>query len=83
MNAARTPPAPAASPPAQAPVKGRLEWPLLLQWLREDGFIGPADAERVTARFRAGASSLHPLVRLGGAGLLRRGSGAALDTEAL
>ena len=83
VNAARTPPAPAASPTAQAPVKGRLEWPLLLQWLREDGFIGPADAERVTARFRAGASSLHPLVRLGGAGLLKKGHGAALDTEAL
>jgi general secretion pathway protein E len=83
VNAARTPPAPAASPRAQAPVKGRLEWPLLLQWLREDGFIGSADAERVTARFRAGASSLHPLVRLGGAGLLKKGNGAALDTEAL
>jgi general secretion pathway protein E len=45
----------------------------LLGWLREDGLIAAADAERVTARFRAGASSLHPLGRLGGAGLLRRG----------
>jgi general secretion pathway protein E len=63
--------------------KGRLEWPLLLAWLREDGWIGADDAERVTARFRAGASSLHPLVRLGGAGLQKKGSGAALDTELL
>ncbi len=63
--------------------KGRLEWPLLLEWLREDGLITSADAERVSARFRAGASSLHALVRLGGAGLTRRSGGAALDTEQL
>ena len=68
--------------------KGKLEWPLLLGWLREDGLISAEDAERVTARFRAGASSLHALVRLGGAGLARRsgkpGTGAtALDTETL
>ncbi len=63
--------------------KGRLEWPLLLGWLREDGWITGEDAQRVTARFRAGASSLHPLVRLGGAGLTKKGSSAALDTELL
>jgi general secretion pathway protein E len=63
--------------------KGRLEWPLLLGWLREDGWIAGADAERVTARFRAGPSSLHPLVRLGGAGLLKKGTQQALDTELL
>jgi general secretion pathway protein E len=75
---------PALGPAAStSPFKGRLDWPQLLGWLREDGLVAGADAERVTARFRAGASSLHPLVRLGGAGLLRRGSGAALDTEAL
>ena len=63
--------------------RGRLDWPLLLGWLREDGWIGADDAARVTARFRAGASSLHALVRLGGAGLVRKGSHQALDTEAL
>jgi len=63
--------------------RGRLEWPLLLAWLSDDGVITPADAARVTARFRAGASSLHPLVRLGGAGLVRAGGGAPLDAEAL
>jgi len=63
--------------------KGRLEWPQLLGWLRDDGWITVADAERVAARFRAGASSLHALVRLGGAGLQRQGSGVLLDTEAL
>ena len=75
---ASQPPAPSASRH-----KGRLEWPLLLAWLREDGWIGPEDAERVTARFRAGPSSLHPLVRLGGAGLLKKSGGQALDTELL
>ncbi|MDE2274962.1 MAG: hypothetical protein KGK09_01570, partial [Burkholderiales bacterium] len=49
------PPAPPARPGAAAP-RGRLEWPLLLAWLREDGWIGADDAERVAARFRAGPS---------------------------
>ncbi len=63
--------------------KGKLDWPLLLAWLREDGLITAEDVERVTARFRAGVSSLHALVRLGGAGLVRLGHGQALDTEVL
>ena len=40
-----------------APPRGKLEWPLLLGWLRDDGYISAEDANRVTARFRAGASS--------------------------
>ena len=75
-------PATSSTPTSLAP-KGRLEWPQLLQWLREDKLISPDDADRVTARFRAGSSSLHALVRLGGAGLLNANSGKALDTEAL
>ncbi len=62
------------------PPKGRLEWPQLLGWLHEDGWIGAEDAERVAARFRAGASSLHALVRLCAAGLTHQRSGKALDT---
>ena len=76
-------PAAHAAPSVPAAHKGRLEWPLLLGWLRDDGLIGAEDADRVAARFRAGASSLHALVRLGGAGLLHAGKGHALDTEAL
>ena len=62
---------------------GRLDWRELLDWLLADALITPEDSERVIQRFGAGASSLHALVRLGGAGLKRVGSGAVLDTEAL
>ena len=62
-------------------LRGRLDWRRLLAWLLEDGIIAAADAERVGRRFGAGDSSLHALVRLGGAGLSRQGR--ALDTEAL
>jgi general secretion pathway protein E len=62
---------------------GRLDWRQLLQWLHDDGLIGAQDSERVVKRFGAGATSLHALVRLGGAGLKRQGSDQGLDTEAL
>ena len=61
---------------------GRLDWRLLLQWLLEDGIVGADEAERVRKRF-GGASSLHPLVRLGGANLAHAKTGKALDTEVL
>ena len=82
---AAAPAAPAARPakPPPARHKGRLDWPLLLDWLRADGLITAEDAQRVAARFSAGSSSLHALVRLGGVGLQRQGSKQALDTEAL
>jgi general secretion pathway protein E len=82
----RTPPAAPPSAQGAAPEsapRGRLDWPQLLAWLLADGWISAADELLVRRRFGAGASSLHPLVRLGGAGLLRHGSGQALDTEAL
>src|SRR5207344_1385811 len=69
------------SPPPPAPPRGRLDWRQLLDWLRADGWVTPADAERVVKRFGAADSSLHALVRLGGAGLQR--NGRTLDTEAL
>ena len=61
--------------------RSRLDWHQLLGWLRDDGLVTDDDAQRVIKRFGAGASSLHALVRLGGAGLQR--DGRALDTEAL
>ncbi|MFO1328016.1 MAG: GspE/PulE family protein [Rubrivivax sp.] len=74
----------AARPPA--PPQGRLEWRQLLDWLHDDGWIGADDVDRVAKRLSAGGSSLHALVRLGGAGLVRAdaaGQGRALDIEAL
>jgi general secretion pathway protein E len=79
----RTPPARPQTVDAEAAPRGRLDWPQLLAWLLADGWISAADELLVRRRLGAGASSLHPLVRLGGAGLLRSGSGQALDTEAL
>ncbi|URI11273.1 Flp pilus assembly complex ATPase component TadA [Aquincola tertiaricarbonis] len=69
-------------PPGDLPA-GRLEWRALLQWLVADGWITLDDADRVERRFGAGDSRQHPLVRLGGAGLVRKGNGKPLDTEAL
>jgi general secretion pathway protein E len=74
---------PALPHPVLTRPKGRLDWRQMLVWLRDDGWISAEDAERVTRRFGAGASSLHALVRLGGAGLRRAGTGRVLDTEAL
>ena len=61
--------------------RGRLDWHQLLGWLRDDGLVTDDDAQRVIKRFGAGSSSLHALVRLGGAGLQHQGR--ALDCEAL
>jgi general secretion pathway protein E len=72
-----------AAAAASAAAHGRLDWRQLLQWLQDDGLVDRAAADRVTRRFGAGDSSLHPLVRLGGAGLVRSDTGAALDTESL
>jgi general secretion pathway protein E len=62
--------------------KGKLDWRHLLQWLQHDHVISAEEAERVQRRFGAAASSQHPLVRLGQAGL-QRADGRTLDTEAL
>ncbi len=69
--------------PTPATPSGRLEWRTLLKWLREDRLVNAEDAERTGKRFAAGDSAQHPLVRLGAAGLSRKGSGKTLDTEAL
>ena len=70
-----------ASAAASAKPRGRLDWRQLLGWLRDDALVSDDDARRVIKRFGAGASSLHALVRLGGAGLQR--DGRPLGTEAL
>jgi general secretion pathway protein E len=82
MNAKSTAASAAVAATASTP-RGRLEWPQLLAWLVDDGVVASADAEAVKKRLAAGASRLHPLLRLGSAGLVKNGNGAALDTEAL
>jgi general secretion pathway protein E len=71
----------AAADALAARPRGRLDWHQLLGWLRDDGLVSEDDAQRVVRRFAAGSSSLHALVRLGGAGLQHQGR--ALDCEAL
>ena len=71
----------AASPKPRA--GERLDWRSLLQWLHDDGLVDADAAARVRARFGAGDSRLHALVRLGGAGLAHARSGKPLDAEAL
>jgi general secretion pathway protein E len=63
--------------------KGPLEWRLLLSWLTEDKLLSLKDAETVAARFGAGDSAQHPLVRIAGLGLKRADTGGALELEPL
>jgi len=76
-----------SSKPRSAPLpttsEARLNWRSLLQWLQEDGLIDAETAATTETRFASGDSALHPLVRLGRAGMLRAGSQRSLDTEAL
>ena len=62
---------------------GRLEWGTLLHWMLEDGLIDEDQLKLTEARFTAGDTSLHPLVRLGNLGLTRQDSGKPLDVDAL
>ncbi len=66
--------------------QGRLDWRLLLKWLRADELISADEAMATAKRFAAGDSAQHPLVRLANAGLTRHqppAAGKPLDIEAL
>ena len=69
--------------PIRAQPSGPLDWRWLIKWLREDHLISSEDAERTKKRFGSAHSKQHPLVRLGAAGLTRKGTTKLLDTEAL
>jgi general secretion pathway protein E len=71
------------APEAATPPGGKLEWRSLLKWMVEDGVIDAEKAQQTETRFAAGNSALHPLVRLGNAGLTRQDSGRVLDIEAM
>jgi general secretion pathway protein E len=58
----------------------RMEWRALLHALRDDGCIDAEQVQQTEARFAAGDSQLHPLVRLGRAGLVRT-DGKTIELE--
>ena len=82
-NASSSTAAAMTPPPAAARPEGRLEWRQLLRWMLEDGVIDEEQAKRTEQRFGAGDSSMHPLVRLGHAGLTRAGTNKPLDVDQL
>ena len=71
------------SPARRPPPRGPLQWRDIVQGLLDDGVIGAADHAQVAQRLSAGSSSLHPLVRVAGAGLTDARRGGPLDLEAL
>ncbi|OYT87609.1 MAG: type II secretion system protein E [Burkholderiales bacterium PBB6] len=84
------PASPPATPAGQAPtarpapaLRGKLDLRHLLKWLRDDGALAASEADMLARRFGASASALHPLMRLGGAGLVDARNGQALTAEAL
>ncbi len=80
----QTGPTAQADIPLEPVPTGKLDWRRLLDWLSDDDLIERADAERTIKRFGAAHSAQHPLVRLGAAGLVRKGTeGKTLDTESL
>src|SRR5580704_3385277 len=73
----------AATAPSSHVHSGKLDWRLLLKWLREDQLISVEDAEQTQRRFAGGHSSQHALIRLASANLIRKGTAKELDVEAL
>jgi len=89
---------PAAVPGAQSPAqptaaqrsvaaatvpRGRVDMRTLIRGLRDDGVVSEADGEMLMRRFGHSASSLHPVVRLGGAGITDQRSQQPLDSVAI
>jgi general secretion pathway protein E len=74
-----------ANPPRKAAPTDpqRLEWRALLRALVQDGTVSAEQAQATEARFAAGDTALHPLVRLGRAGLQRKADCKPLDIEQL
>ena len=77
------PPKPPFNPVPRKLHVGPLDWRMLIEWLREDGLISPADAERTIARCSQVQSAQHPLVRLANFGMPRVLDGKPLDIESM
>ena len=82
MSAVLPPNLPLNSAP-RTPHVGPLDWRTLIEWLREDGLISAADAERTIARCAQVQSAQHPLVRLANFGMPRVLDGKPLDLETM
>ncbi|MBO9688906.1 MAG: type II/IV secretion system protein [Mitsuaria chitosanitabida] len=88
-SAPATAPPPGSNPGAGsgtgsgASADAKLDWHRMLRWLAEDGVIDAEQVQRTEGRFAAAKSALHPLVRLGNAGLVRTATGKPLDIEGL
>ena len=67
---------------AQTP-GGPLDWRRLVEWLRLDGVISAAEAQRITARCAQAESAQHPLLRLASVSVRRASDDKALDIELL
>ena len=74
---------PASAPAPAAGEAAKLDWHRMLRWLAEDGVIDAEQVRLTESRFAAAKSALHPLVRLGNAGLVRTATAKPLDVEAL
>ena len=77
------PPNPPLNSAPRTPHAGPLDWRTLIEWLREDGLISAADAERTIARCSQVQSAQHPLVRLANFGMPRVLDGKPLDIESM
>ena len=75
-----TRPAPLAAAPAY---QGPVRWRHLVDWLREDGVITPAEADRTIARCSQAESAQPALVRLAAVGIQRASDDAPMDVEEL
>ena len=62
---------------------GPLHWRQIVDWLREDGVISQAVAERTVERCSRAESSQHPLVRLASVSMERASDGKLLDLDLL
>ncbi|AGX88065.1 GspE/PulE family protein [Candidatus Symbiobacter mobilis] len=62
---------------------GPLDWRRLVQWLREDGIIDAAQAQRIHARCAHAESAQHPLLRLVSVGVQRTSDHKPLDVDML
>jgi general secretion pathway protein E len=86
MKAAAPAVSSASSPPAAsaaAPFAGPLTWRRVVDWLREDGVVSSAEADRTIARCAQAESAQHPLVRLANVAMQRQSDAKPLDIETL